>query len=257
VKLGLNAPLDFNVVDRSALTPNQLRYENAISAVTLSTVQVYSKKKWPGEEHPRSWADFWDVKKFPGPRALLRRCSLTMEAALMADGVPADPAKMYPLDVDRAFKKLDEIKPHVKAWWSTGTDVQQMVEDGEVDLCSIWNGRASESILKHGAPYEIVWNQALYNGEIDAWFLLKNSPNPKDAMKLMDFLGRPEPQAAMARLLFYGPTNLKAFDFIDEKTAKELPSYPANARQSLLMNYEYWLDHNDELSLRFENWLQS
>jgi len=257
IRYGMDAPLDFKVIDKSALSPGQLRYGNAIGAITLSTVMVYNKKKWPGEDAPKSWADFWDVKKFPGPRSLWRRCVPMMEAALMADGVPADPAKIYPLDVNRAFKKLDEIKPHVKTWWKSGTEPQQLIQDEEVDLCAIWNGRASDSILNHGAHYQIVWNQALYNGDIEAWFLLRNSPNPEGAMKLLDFVGRAEPQAAFAKALFYGPTNLGAYKFIDEKLARELPSYPDNAKVSLLINYDWWIDHFDDLTLKFENWIQS
>jgi len=193
IRYGMDAPLDFKVIDKSALSPGQLKYGNAIGAITLSTVMVYNKKKWPGGDAPKSWADFWDVKKFPGPRSLWRRCVPMMEAALMADGVPADPAKIYPLDVNRAFKKLDEIKPHVKTWWKSGTEPQQLIQDEEVDLCAIWNGRASDSILNHGAHYQIVWNQALYNGDIEAWFLLRNSPNPEGGMKLLDFVGRGAP----------------------------------------------------------------
>jgi len=257
IKYGLNAPLDFNVIDKSALSPGQLRNDNAIGAITLSTVMVFNKKKWPGEDHPKSWADFWDVKRFPGPRSLWRRCITTFEAALMADGVPADPAKIYPIDVDRAFKKLDEIKPHIKVWWKSGTEPQELMQDEEVDLSSVWNGRASDSIMNRGANYGMVWNQALYNGDIEAWFLLRNSPNPEGGMKLLDFVGRAEPQAAFARALFYGPTNLRAFDFIDEKLARELPSHPDNVKVSLLVNYDWWIDHFEDLTLKFESWLQS
>lgn len=257
IRFGMNAPLDWKVIDRSALSPDQLKYKNAIGAITLSTVMVYNKKKWPGEDHPNSWADFWDIQRYPGPRSLQRRCLTTLEAALMADGVPADPAKMYPLDVDRAFKKLDQIKPHIKTWWSSGTEPQQFMQDEEVDLCMVWNGRASDSIVNHGAHYEIVWNQALYNGDVEAWFLLRNCPNPEGGMKLLDFVGRAEPQAAFARALFYGPTNLKAYDLIDEKLARQLPSYPANVKVSLLMDYDWWVDHYDALTMRFENWIQS
>ena len=186
-----------------------------------------------------------------------RRVYPMLEAALMADGVPADPRKMYPLDVDRAFKKLDEIRPHVVTWWSSGSEPQQLIRDKEVDLSVIWNGRASDSILNQKVPYQQVWNQALYNGDIEAWFLMKNSPNPQGGMKLLDFVGRAEPQAAFARALYYGPTNLKAYEFIDADLAKRLPSYPANEKLSLLINYNWWLENLDDLTRRFEQWIQS
>ena len=62
--------------------------------------------------------------------------------ALVADGVPPD--KVFPMDVDRAFKKLDQIKPHIKVWWTQGNQSQQLLRDGEVDMMVMWNARASE-----------------------------------------------------------------------------------------------------------------
>ncbi len=161
LKMGMAQKIDWSVVDKSALTPNQLKYGDwGISSITLSTCLAYNRKKWPGDGHPKSWADFWDVKKFPGPRSLQRRVYPNLEYALMADGAPADPKKLYPLDVDRAFKVLDRIKPHIKVWWTTGAQQQQLIQDQEVDLIAMWNGRATDSITNNGAPYQIVWNQA-------------------------------------------------------------------------------------------------
>lgn len=253
-RANMNAPLDFNVIDKSALSPQQFKYPNAIGAVSTSTVIVYSKKKWPTGNGPQNWADFWNVKKFPGPRAMWKRANPVLEAALLADGVPKD--KMYPLDVDRAFKKLDEIKPHVVNWWATGSDSQQLIQDQEVDVTMMWNGRASESINQNKANYSMIWNEALYSGISESWVVMKNSPNPAAAMRAMDIVGRAEPQAAFARALHYGPTNQKAYDFIEERFAKELPSYPANEKVSLLLNFEWWLDNGDPVIKRFEQWLQ-
>jgi putative spermidine/putrescine transport system substrate-binding protein len=108
----------------------------------LSMVICYNKKKWPGDDHPKSWADFWNVEKFPGRRAIRRTPPMwTIDAALLADGVKED--GFYPLDVDRAFKSLDRIKPHVKTWWSDNAQAQQLMEQEEVDLITMMNGRAS------------------------------------------------------------------------------------------------------------------
>ncbi len=256
-KLGMDAPLDWGVIDKSVLSPGQLKYGNAIGAITLSEVLVYNKDKWPGEDHPKTWADFWDVEKFPGPRSMHRRVYPVVEAALMADGVPADREAMYPIDFDRAFRKLDEIKPYIDVWWTSGSQQQQLIQDEEVDLICMWNGRASDSIINRGANFRISWEQALYNGDVEAWFLLKGAPNPDAAMKLLDFVGRPEPQAVFARTLFYGPTNMAAYEFIDDELARELPSHPDNAEKSLLMNYDWWSENLDDATKRFEAWLQS
>ena len=143
-------PLDFSVIDRSVLDPKQLRYGNAIGGHALSYCICYNKKTWPGEQHPASWADFWDIEKFPGRRALRTDPLWTVEAALKADGVKD--SEFYPLDLERAFRSLERIKPHIKTWWSDNSLSQQLMEQEEVDLIAMMNGRATESILNAKAP---------------------------------------------------------------------------------------------------------
>ena len=141
-RMNMIMPLDFNVIDRSVLDPRQLRHGNAIGAHTLSYVICYNKKKWPGDDHPKSWADFWNVERYPGRRMLRTEELWTIEAALKADGVKD--SEFYPLDVDRAFRSLDRIKPHVRTWYSDNSLSQQLMEQEEMDLIAMMNGRATE-----------------------------------------------------------------------------------------------------------------
>ena len=94
-----------------------------------TTVLGYRKDAFPGGKGPQNWVDFWDAKKFPGPRTLRDSPVDNLEFALMADGVAPD--KLYPLDIDRAFKKLDAIKPHISVWWKTGAQSAQLLVDKE------------------------------------------------------------------------------------------------------------------------------
>jgi putative spermidine/putrescine transport system substrate-binding protein len=92
--IGLKAS-DYPELMPDAITPNWLGVD------VYSTVLAYRADKF-GQNGPKSWADFWDVKRFPGRRCLRRSPLDTLEQALLADGVPLD--KLYPLDVDRASK---------------------------------------------------------------------------------------------------------------------------------------------------------
>lgn len=90
-----------------------------------STVLAYNADKL--KTAPTSWADFWDTKKFPGKRGLRKGAKYTTEFALMADGVA--PKDVYQVlgtkeGVDRAFKKLDELKPSIQ-WWEAGAQPPQ------------------------------------------------------------------------------------------------------------------------------------
>ena len=137
---GLIEKLDFSKIPNGAAMPEAYRSPYSVSYEFYSSVLAYNQKTFP-KDAPNSWADFWDVKKFPGRRALRNHPFATLEAALMADGVAPD--KLYPLDVDRAFKKLEEIKPHITVWWTSGAQSAQLLNDGEVDMEMAWNGRVS------------------------------------------------------------------------------------------------------------------
>ncbi len=254
-RLKMIMPLDFSVIDRSALDPRQLRYGNAVGSHTLSYVICYNKKNWPGENHPASWADFWNVEKFPGRRALRTDELWTVEAALKADGVKD--SEFYPIDVDRVFRSLDRIKPHIKTWWSDNSLSQQLMEQEEVDIIAMMNGRATESIRDHHAPFEIVWNEAICEGGSQGWIVPVGCPNPHGAMKFLDIVGRAESEAAFARLIYYGPQNPKAYDLIDPALAKLLPTYPANEKVAHMVDFSWWADNLPAMQRRFQLWLQS
>src|SRR5580704_6265028 len=124
---GLIEKLDFAKLPNAAAMPENYRTPYSVAYEFYSSVLAYSQTRYPAGATPDSWADFWDVKKFPGRRALRNHPLATLEAALMADGVAPD--QLYPLDVDRAFKKLEEIKPYITVWWTSGAQSAQLLND--------------------------------------------------------------------------------------------------------------------------------
>ncbi len=146
ISKNLFQPLNYSVIDKQGLIPESVN-EFAVGIEYFSTLLAYSTKRYPTGA-PESWADFWNVTKFPGVRAMRKISYTTCEQALMADGVP--PSKIYPIDVDRAFKSLDRIKPHVKVWWTQGAQPIQLLTDGEVDL--LRRGRRGSRSRRRRAP---------------------------------------------------------------------------------------------------------
>src|SRR2546421_6111599 len=53
---------------------------------TWAQALVYSDQL---RDAPHSWADFWDIRKYPGKRGLRHSAKYTLEIALLADGVDA------------------------------------------------------------------------------------------------------------------------------------------------------------------------
>ena len=109
---GLVEPLDYNVIDVANFIPGSWA-PYYVGGDAFSTVVAWNTKTY-GEAGPQNWVDFWDVKKFPGTRSY--RNTVTLEPALIADGVPIDQVYAVlsaPGGIERAIKKLEELKPHI------------------------------------------------------------------------------------------------------------------------------------------------
>ncbi len=204
---------------------------------------------------PTGWADFWDVEKIPGKRSLRRGPKYTLEIALMADGVPVEEVYQLlatPEGVDRAFAKLDQLKPQI-VWWEAGAQPFQFLGSGEVAMTTAYNGRLTGVNRTEGRNFRFVWPGSIY--AVDSWVVMKGSPNKDAAWDLVRYTVAPEHQSQMPAHVAYGSTNLKSNDLTPPEFAKELPTDPANMVGALAINAEFWVDHIEELSERFNAWL--
>lgn len=244
---GLLDPIGFTHADVPKLMPE------AISPLFMGTdvySTVFAYRTDRVKNAPASWADFFNVEKFPGRRALRKNPIDTLEQALLADGVPLD--KLYPLDVDRAFKVLDKIKPHVAVWWTGGAQSTQLLQSGEVDMLPGWNARL-QAAIDGGTPAKIVWNQGLYS--IEGWALPKGGPKAEVSRQFVRFCSDPKAQALFTEILAYGPTNLDAYQTIPAERAKVLPTSPDNLKQMTIANEGWWSANRSKVSERFNSWL--
>jgi putative spermidine/putrescine transport system substrate-binding protein len=239
--------LDFGVIDESRIDPRYVT-EHGVGDIVYSYNLAYSTTAFPGDKHPSTWADMWDIKSFPGKRMLNANAASTLEAALLADGVP--PAKLYPLDVPRALKKLDQIKDDI-LYWETNSQSQQMLVSGAATMGLINNGRVYDSVRK-GAGLALSWDLAIQ--AVDYLVIPRGSKNVAAAMALIDYVTHPEPQAMFANLMVFSPTNPDAFRLIDPKLTPWLATNPAYAERSVLLDNDYWRDNLDPVTKQWNQW---
>jgi putative spermidine/putrescine transport system substrate-binding protein len=225
----------------------------AIPNLQYSFTIAYNTKKF-ATSHPTTWAEFFDTKRFPGKRGFWKYATGGIfEAALLADGVPAE--KLYPLDIDRAFKKLNTIKKDI-VFYDTGDEQAQLVASGEAPLVQAWNGRIYDA-AKAGQPVANEWNQNLIS--YDQVGIPAGYPNTALAQKWMTwFLGNPKAQAADADASAYAPVSPKAMEFVKPEVAKELTTFPANkAKSAGVIDYGYWAKNYDKVTERLNAWIAS
>ena len=248
---GFLEPIGLKASDYPDIMPEAIT-ANYLGVDVYSTILAYRTDTFPAGKGPQSWADFWNVEKFPGRRSLRRSPLDTLEQALLADGVGLD--ELYPLDVDRAFKSLDRIKPHIDIWWTSGAQAMQTIQSGEVDMISTWNGRA-QAAIENAAPVQIVWNQGLYS--IEGWAIPKGTPRAEMAKDFVRFCADAKRQAAFTDTLAYGPTNRKAFDDIPAERAALLPTSPNNLQHMRLPSPSWWAENRTAVTERFNAWILS
>lgn len=256
-KRGLLEEIDYSIVTNTKdLIPGSVK-KWGLGQELNAVVLAYNTNTWPGDNHPKSWADFFDVKKFPGPRTMNNWGAPedNLIPALLADGVPPD--KVVPIDYDRAFKKLDQIKPHVKVWFTSGDQLIKSLQSEEVVLGAVWDGRAKYA-KQYGAPIELVWDQGLFY--ICYWNVVKGAPHKKAAMQFLNFICRPELQAIFTNYIWYSSANEKSVRFLHPSVQKEQAIYPDNLKKMIRSPDDKtgpWLaEHMDEMNEKFDTWLQ-
>jgi putative spermidine/putrescine transport system substrate-binding protein len=171
----------------------------------------------------------------------------------MADGVaPQDVYKVLATKAgqDRAFKKLDELKPNIQ-WWEAGAQPPQFLVAGDVVMSTVYNGRI-DAARREGKNLKVVWNGSIY--DLDYWAIPKGSPNKALAEQYIAHTISSKPQQAYAQHIAYGPVNQSAIKALDAKTLADLPNSPANAKNAVQQNLAFWNDHGDELEQRFASW---
>src|SRR3990170_5000062 len=161
-------------------------HDCGVGAIVYNFILAYDGDKI--KDAPKGWADFWNLSKYPGKRALRKGAKTNLEIALMADGVsPKEAYKLLKTEagIERAFKKLDQIKAQT-IWWETGAQPPQLLASGEVAMTSAYNGRIHAANAKDKKNFKIVSDQSLYT--IDSWVMLKGTPNKNQAVDLLKFV---------------------------------------------------------------------
>jgi putative spermidine/putrescine transport system substrate-binding protein len=223
--------------------PAALASECAVGNIYWATIFAYNND-YIGANKPNTISDFFDLKKFPGKRAMRKRAQINLEWALIADGV----AKKDVYDVleteagqKRAFKKLDTIKKNV-IWFDSWSQAPQLLNDGSAIMAQSANGRMS--------GFEIVWDAQAF--DLDGWAIVKGSKNVKLAKKFIAFATSTKALSGMQDVN-YGPTRASSGTYIPKDKLSELPS--AHLDEGFKVDGGFWSDYSTELNEKYNSWL--
>lgn len=201
---------------------------------------------------PRTIKEFFDVKGFPGDRAIYPSApEIPLTMAAVAAGVPK--AKLFPLNLKKAFAQMRKIKPSVKVWFTSGDQSQQILRDGEVGICLCWSGRAYTLKGENSTNLRINW-AGIY--EPGYWAVLKDAKNKEGGFKLLEWIAtHPREQAEYAQKIHYSVASPQAFKYMDKATAESLADNPRNFPKLVQVDWNWFANNGDRVRSMWKDFI--
>jgi len=243
-RAGALEELDFNTIKTDGLPKSQVT-KWSVPSTAYVMVLAYNKKKY-GNNPPTDWKDFFDVKRFPGTRFFGPFVTVALEVALLADGVAPD--KLYPLDVDRAFRKLNDFKPNITAFASSYGQSTQLINDGEADMLFLPDNRLFAA-LRNGADYGYTYTQGIMN--YDCMVVPKGSKNKQLAMRVIANVVSPSINARIVDSSGLSPSNALSITqgYVAAKNVPTLAINPTNLAKVVEQDNAWWAQNRVRLRL--------
>ncbi len=178
-----------------------------------------------------------------------------LEFALLADGVATgDVYKTLASSdgVDRAFHKLDQLKPYI-VWWQTSAEAARILGSGDVLMTATPSDVIVMANRNEKRNFGIQFAGSLYEPRLFA--ILKGAPNLREAQQFIYISGAPSLQARLFR--GGGDVGLAkgANDWLTPEQQALSPTFPANSSVALRIDNGFWHDNLAKLRTRFEAWL--
>lgn len=227
--------VNYDIVKKDDTLPVGFALEYGAAPYSFSSVLCYDSAKFPNGG-PTSWADFYDVQKFPGTRLMRRDALATLDAAQMALGKA--PGALYPLDVAATVRKAASLRRNA-VFWNSGSESEQFLRTGEAVMGQVWHTRATVLERETNGRMKFIWNQGLLQAGI--FVIPRGNPGGEGAQRLLaSMLAKAEPQVGLLQLLGNGPTNARAVALVPPELRKNNPTDPENARQQVVLDGAWW-----------------
>lgn len=231
-----------------------------VSLNIYATVLAFDRRAFPGIK-PSKVSDLFDLKRFPGKRALQREPIAVLEWALRAYGVPKQ--EIYNLlstnrGLKLAFKKLDLIKDHI-VWWQDSAEPPSLLAQGKVVMASGYNGRFFDAAVNHDHPIQIIWDGQLY--EYSTWGVPLNAPMSRQAKAFISFATATDRLADQAKYISYGPARASSGALVWKHESSgidirpHLPTFEPNFAVGIGKDHEWYAYTKPRLKQQFEQWL--
>jgi spermidine/putrescine-binding protein len=230
VKAGLAAPLDLSRLPAYLQLSAKLRDSSLVKANGL----VYGAPFMWGPnpllydttafaQPPDSWAVLWDPR-YRGKIALWDELSSIYMAAQILGYDKPDPSQLYNLSdaqLEEAKKKLLELKPSVRKYWSTGGELTNLFQNHEIVLAMGWP-LSTVQLRKLNFPVGETIPKENTTGWIDHLMITSASKNKDLATEFLAYMIEARTQKLVSDVTHYTPANPAAAGYLSEAERKSL-----------------------------------
>jgi putative spermidine/putrescine transport system substrate-binding protein len=248
-RTGALSAIDYSIIDRSLVT-EPFAFDHGVGGYTYAYVLAYDTELYK-DHPPQSWADFWDLTRFPGNRGIWRWMNGGFEAAMLSAGAARN--KVYPIDLALVMDRMKQLRPNLQTWES-GAQSKQMLIDRVVGMSCIWHSRAVQ--LAAESKGRIAWTWAdgiLYPG---VWVVPKNNPAGSQAFKFIASMQDAQRQINFTGLQGVGPCNPAATKAMPANLRAADPTQPENRARLVTVDSAWWADNYDLAMKRFQDFLE-
>jgi len=189
---------------------------------------------------PDSWAVLWDPK-LKGKVSLWDELSSIYMAAQVLGYDKPDPSHLYNLSDDelRAVKKkLIELKPNVRKYWSTGADLTNLFQNHEIVIAMGWPLNTNE-LHKTNFPIGEVIPKENTTGWIDHLMISAESPHQDLAFEFLKYMIQAKTQKQVTDITHYTPANPIAGSLM---TADEKKGLHLDNPDAYMKRIYFWQD---------------
>jgi putative spermidine/putrescine transport system substrate-binding protein len=227
-------------IPREDLTPPD-EAEYSVQTFVTAYVAAHLPGTFEGDG-PKSWADVYDTKKFPGKRIVPGPGfnEGVAEPALLADGVAPD--ELYPLDLERAQAKIASIWDDL-VFYTEYPQMQTLLTSKSGAIAIGPNGLL-QGLVNKGVDVTIAWDAVPILAP-NCFIINPDAPNLDAAQAYAGWVTDPKRIAEFCKATNYGPGFEAAFDEMDDETKNNLPNAPG--RETASYDSAYFVDNYDKL----------
>ncbi|WP_264272857.1 spermidine/putrescine ABC transporter substrate-binding protein PotD [Duffyella gerundensis] len=192
------------------------------------------------------WADLWKPE-YKQSLLMTDDAREVFQVALRKLGLSGNSTD--PKEIEAAYNELRKLMPNVLTFNSDNPGNPYM--EGEVNLGMVWNGSAYVA-RQAGTPLQIVWPEEGGIFWMDSLAIPANAKNKAGALKLINFLLRPDVAAKVAETIGYPTPNLAAKKLLPTEVANDPSLYPPEA----VIQKGEWQNDVGEASVLYETLFQ-